>query len=242
MPHARDFAPAAAQAILFTPEEGLSVPRLMRELAPRWQRFDGAPTVLPPVPEGLPGDFPRVTLVSADGRWRFDAASARATVTCQATPDIAEIPTTRAEFLAEAAAMLLEYRAAFRMRVGRLAAISTSAAPSATPGVELARHFCQDRWQAQPFNRPEAFELHAHKRYDIRGWGAVNSWMRVKTGHLTRPGGAQTPIIVTEQDLNTPPEQAPTKDYTDEQIAAFFAMADGEFATILGLYFPEATQ
>ncbi len=238
MPRAQAFAPASAQAVIFTPDGGLAVPRLMRELAPRWTLFDGEPTVLPNLPMPLPGEIPRVTLASADGCWRFDAAASRATMSCQATPT-ADFPTTLADFFARVATTLLEYRDAFRMRVGRLAAIVISSAASPTPGIDLARHFCAERWwKTQALNRPEAFELHAYKRYDVAGWGTVNSWMRVKSGQLTR-GETRTPTIVTEQDVNTLAEDEAQTSYSDERLRAFFASIPAEVASTLGLYFPE---
>lgn len=228
--------PAVVQATIVTPDEGLVVPRFVNELAPRWrERFDGAPVVLP---AGLPlPEIPRVVLASADGAWRFEVAATRASVFCTATTD--HLPITAQAFFAEAARLLVDYTQTFQLRVARLGGVLTRAALRSAPGTYLARHFCSERWAMQPLNRPEAFELHAHKRYELQGWGLVNSWVRNKTAQVVRPPLGPQPAVVVEQDLNTMSEDVATSRYSDAQVQSFFSLLSTEFDNILCLYYPE---
>jgi hypothetical protein len=233
-----DFVPVTLQAVLFTPDEGLAVPRLVRELAPKWTRFDALPAQLPDLPALGFAEVPRAILRSLDGRWQFEAGQARASLFCRETEEH-EFPESVDRALADAAAMFVEYRSTFNMRVGRLAAVLMRAAPATDPGFGLAKHFCREEWwQGQPLNRPAAFEIHAHKRYEISDWGSVNSWMRVKTGHRA-VGGQQHEVIVAEQDINTVVEDANGTSYSDEEIRTFFSRVSREFDEILRLYFPQ---
>lgn len=238
---ATDFQPFLLQATVWTPDEGLPVPRVGRDLLARagWDRFDGAPIMLPlDQLAALPPEIPRVILPSANGAWRFEAAPARANLFSHpAGPAGPPLPT--AEYFREAARLLLDYRGVFRMRVGRIAAVVTRVVDREDPGIFLARHFCAPRWQAAPFNRPESFEIHAHKQYEIAEWGRVNSWVRVKTGMVVRGGAPPISAVIAEQDINTPAETTADAEYSDQQIVDFFNRVPDEFDRTLGLYFPE---
>lgn len=118
----------------------------------------------------------------------------------------------------------------------RVAAVVTRYGAQADPGLFLARHFCQDRWHQAPLNRPESFELHAHKSYEHKGF-TVNSWFRAKSGLMTEPA-ASTKVVLAEQDLNTVPRE---KALSDDEISAFFAVCPAELDHVLALYFPEVS-
>ena len=101
----------------------------------------------------------------------------------------------------------------------------------------LAKHFCKDRWYKAPLNRPENFELHAHKRFTLASDFAVNSWARSKTGKLSGDGEEKT-VVLFEQDLNTLAEEAPKRDFGEVEIKKFFGAAATELDSILDLYYP----
>jgi hypothetical protein len=103
----------------------------------------------------------------------------------------------------------------------------------------LARHFCRDRWLTAPLNRPESFELHAHKRYTppTLPHFVINSWIRAKTGHLGQEP-ERIPIVLVEQDLNTIPEEASSRDFSASDITDFLRTVPPELESILLLYFP----
>jgi hypothetical protein len=118
-----------------------------------------------------------------------------------------------------------------------MAAVVTRYMPHSKPGLFLARHFCQERWADAPLNRPENFELHAHKTFVLGNRFRVNSWVRNKTGVAGSPGG-QNPVIVVEQDLNTLLDEVGTNSFSAGDVARFFAAAQSEFELILSLYYP----
>jgi hypothetical protein len=88
-----------------------------------------------------------------------------------------------------------------------------------------------------PFNRPEAFEIHAHKRFKM-GEFLVNSWVRCKSA-IASSASEMQPIVLVEQDINTLAEDVPSKVFRKAEIEAFFAKVSTEARTILNLYFPK---
>jgi hypothetical protein len=232
----RMFRLASCQATLFTPDEEISTTRLLDGLVHRWHdRFDADPVIIP-ANEDIPREDPRMILGSTSGDWRCEIASTRINLSWRRTN------TTTAEpalfgFYAEATRVLNEYAGFLNARVGRMGAVLNRFAEHATPGLFLARHFCQDRWSAAPLNRPENFELHAHKRYRLAGAFEVNSWVRNKTG--TVPGEHPHPIVSVEQDLDTLAEDSDRRRFSAEEIARFFGECGYVFDSILWLYYPE---
>lgn len=233
---ARAFRLAACQASIFTPDEEISAAKLLGNLVPRWlSRFDADPVVIPAT-EGIPREVPRMILSSTSGNWRCEIASMRINLFWRRTNTTTTEPTL-AEFYAEVTRMLNEYTEYLQARVGRLAAVLNRFAPHSTPGLFLAQHFCKDRWSAAPLNRPENFELHAHKHFRLDNEFEVNSWVRNKTGILS--GEHPQPIVLVEQDLNTLADDAKERRFTSEEIARFFVASSNEFDSILRLYYPE---
>ena len=142
-----------------------------------------------------------------------------------------------ADFLRKASEFLLGYKEFTCTRVGRLAALASRSAVHENPGLFLARHFCKGRWDAAPLNRPQGFELNAHKVFLMGDKFEVNSWARSKTGTLSSEG-TETPVVVFEQDINTLAPDAETRSFENAEIATFFAGAERELDHILSLYYP----
>ena len=230
---ADSFVTAHFQATLFTPEEEVSSAKIANVLLPRWQdRFDGQPFLLP-VSAGVPREIPKVILQTSQGDLRCEISSERISMVWQKTNVSSDVP---ADFLEDAVRRILEYRDFARTRVGRLAAVTTRYAPHVNPGKFLAQHFCQERWLRAPLNRPENFELHAHKTFPMSESFVVNSWVRNKTG-IAQVG----PVVLVEQDINTLSEEASSRDFSSDEISMFFALVRKEFDKILNLYFPKDT-
>jgi len=230
------FRLASCQATLFTPDEEISTTRLLNGVARRWlDRFDADPVVIPAT-EDIPREDPRMILNSTSGNWRCEIASTRINLFWRRTNTTTAEPTL-SEFYAEATRMLNEYKEFLNARVGRMAAVLNRFVEHATPALFLARHFCQDRWSAAPLNRPENFELHAHKRYRLAGEFEVNSWVRSKTGTVS--GEPPHPIVSVEQELNTPAEDSDSRRFSAGEIARFFGECSYVFDSILWLYYPE---
>ena len=232
MPQASDFILASCQASLFTPEAEVSSSRLTSRLLPAWSdRFDGDPTVLP-LPDGVPKEVPKVILKSKSNEWSTELASGRANFRWR------RVPGTNVEGFSrvfeQLVPLLIEYRDFVDSRIGRLAAVATRFAQHENPGRYLASHFCREDWFRAPFNRPDGFELHAHKRYTLADF-EVNSWVRNKTGHLSK-GQHSAPIVVVEQDLNTLAEEQ--HDFDDDRIRQFYDIVATELDAILQLYYP----
>ena len=232
MPQASDFVLASYQISLYTPEAEVSSSRFTSRLLPAWSDlFDGDPTVLP-LPDGVPKEVPKVILQSKSNEWRMELASGRANFHWR------RVPGTNIEgfshFFEQLVPLLIDYRGFVDSRIGRLAAIATRFVQHENPGSYLVSHFCREEWLRAPFNRPDSFELHAHKRFMLADF-EVNSWVRNKTGHLTK-GQRSAPIVVVEQDLNTLAEEQ--NDFDDGRIRKFYEAATTELDAILRLYYP----
>lgn len=233
---ASSFELASCQATVFTPDGDLAVSKVMRDLYPLLATcFDGEPTILPPVPEGAPLEIPRIILESKSHEWRCEFSPLRVSVHWRRTKST-EACVALDVFFRDAVEILLKYAAQLTPRIARLAALATRFSPHEKPGLFLARHFCKDRWDEAPLNRPENFELHAHKRFRLASDFTVNSWARSKTGKLSGDGN-EKPVVLFEQDLNTLAEEAPQKKFAEEEIEKFFLAAALELDSILALYY-----
>jgi hypothetical protein len=242
---AASFDLASCQATLFTPDEEVSSVKLLRDLVPRWlRRFDDEPVVLP-LREGMPREIPRLILRSKDGVWRCEIASARINFHWRRARQAPQVPTL-SELFTVGAETLADYADFIVARVGRMAAVLNRFASHSSPGRFLAQHFCHDRWLSTALNRPESFELHAHKRFTLTGGFVVNSWFRSKTGKISpgaekEPGESRAeegePVVLVEQDLNTLHEETSTRSYSKADIEQFFGAVADEFDTILKLYY-----
>ncbi len=234
---ASDFRLASCQATLFTPSEEVSAARIVRDLLPKWSnQFDGEPTIIPTV-EGMPAEAPRIILFSKSREWCCEIASARINLFWRKVSKRSVLPSL-SSFYGDAVRLLTEYIDVARPRVGRLAAVLNLFAAHDSPGVFLAGHFCKERWQPAPLNRPESFELHTHKKFPLGGIFTVNSWVRSKTGTITEDNQNQ-PIVLVLQDLNTLAEEIGSRSYSQEQFQNFFELGAEEFGNILSLYYPE---
>lgn len=233
---AHDFALASCQASIFTPDEEISAVKVIKGLLPRWlERFDAEPVILP-APGNLPREVPKVILDSVSGAWHCEMASERVSVFWRRIKsDSPLLPL--ADVFKEATSLLLDYCQSIQPRVGRLAAVVVRYAFQESPGLFLSTHFCHERWLNAPLNRPESFELHAHKRFLMANRFQVNSWVRNKTGTLQHEN-AQRNIILIEQDLNTLSENLPSSAYNIEEMTQFFEAVVPELDHILSLYYP----
>ncbi len=214
---ASSFELASCQATIFTPDGDLAVSKVMKDIYPSLATlFDGEPTILPPVPEGAPLEIPRIILESTSHEWRCELSPARVNVYWRRAKSTTAC-IALGDFFGKTVEILLQYAALLSPRIARLAALATRFSPLETPGLFLARHFCKDRWDKAPLNRPENFELHAHKRFTLASDFTVNSWARSKTGKLSGDGDEKL-IVLFEQDLNTVKEKEPTKGFSEAEV------------------------
>lgn len=234
-----DFQITSCQASIFTPDEEVSVSRLIQELLPKWSdRFDVEPTILPSM-EGQPKEIPKLILGSASNEWRCEIGSGRINLFWQKASQ-KSIPPRLQDFYDNAITLLMEYVSLNSPRIGRMAAVVKWVAFHDQPALHLAQHFCQEKWQVAPLNRPGNFELHAHKEFSLGGKYAVNSWVRNKTAFVNLDQDENQPVVLVEQDINTLAEEETSTKYDDKQMREFFGLAADEFVSILSLYYPEA--
>jgi hypothetical protein len=232
-----DFKASVYQAVIFTPDEEFSTAKVMKDFYPIvGDQFDAEPVVTPPL-AGFPAQVPRITLNNKENSYRLEIAAARANFYWREAKE-GQPFLEQDEFYKEATRLLCGYQEIVGCRIGRLAALLTRYAQHETPGLFLAQHCCKEDWGRAPLDRPESFELHARKTYTVDGVFRVNSWVRNKTGRLTREETV-TPIVLVEQDINTLAEEAEDRSFTPQEIERFFGAVVGEFESILRLYYPE---
>lgn len=232
MAKASDFKISSVQATIFTPDLRFTPVKVLAEMLSKWgECFDGAPLSVPG-PADMPGEIPRIILESSKKHLKLELASARVNLFRfrQSNEDNIDIE----EFLSFCSRLLCEYVEFVHAKTGRLASVLQRFARNDNPGIALAKHFCKERWLAAPLNRPENFEIHAHKRFMMAKYN-VNSWVRCKTG--TAPDKER--IILVEQDFNTLAEETQEREYSNQEIEEFFRTVPQEFDKVLWLYFPE---
>lgn len=234
------FQLAMCQASLFTPEEGFSTASLLAQLYAKWApRFDAEPVLLPSA-EGIPPEIPRLIMQDRTEAWRCEAGPLQLNIYWRRT--LATTTTIAlTDFIDWAVPALMAYSSVRAAPVTRLGFVIGRFAEVDEPGIALSRHFCKEQWYAAPLNRPEHFELHAHKRFLLDNWLDVNSWARSRTA-MARLGDRSVPAVLFEQDINTPPQVDDRKEWVPTDLSTnierFFKCVGHECDTILRLYYP----
>lgn len=201
-------------------------------------RLDGQVVSLP-IPGDAPPEVPRVQVSNKEQSYQVEAGPARFSFAWQRPVDAQEQP----DVVEAALQAFTAYQRAIASRTGRLGLVSTRYAPTEDPAMELVSHFCHSKWLGRseeyvgPLSRTENFELHAHKLFRL-GEQRVNSWMRCKTGRLQH-SGAVKPVVVVEQDLNTPAEDLEAAAFSTAEAKQILQAMFNESDHVLRLYFPE---
>ncbi len=227
----RSFKVATLRAVAFISDSTLEAKTILRKLSDTWmERFDGEYLMIPPF-EDAPLELPILLLRSRqkDDQCTFSSSSVDLRHSPR-DPDSIEPEGLLKQFYVDASDLLMELPDVLDYKLTRVGAVVTRYARLEQPGLTLAQHFCKAEMLDSPLNRPESFELHAHKLYSARGRD-INSWVRVKTGRVN----AQEQAVLVEQDINTPPVSPQNFTATDAQ--AFFELVPSEMEEILGKYF-----
>jgi hypothetical protein len=228
---------ATAQAVLFFgPGTQVHGARVFRALPDELlAQFDGEPVLAAPTQGALqiniPGlAVPTIVLRRRDGNAQLSIGPQRADL----VSPTGHLGGTLEAFLSRASETLLTVRTLLDARVPRVAAVVQWYRAIPTPPLALAEQFCrQDLMRQGPLNRPENFELHAHKVFRT-GFGMnVNSWVRNRSAVVT---ATNTPVVSVEQDMNTLDDG--TVDLEDGAVSTFFRGIAGELDQALALYYP----
>jgi len=225
------FKPISFQASIFTPSLNFTSGKIFAGLQQSFDTlFNGQP-ILIPLPPDIPKEVPVITLSSADNKFKLEVSQARLNFYRINTD---ESVMDSSDFISKFDLIVGEYLKLTSATVGRLALITTKCLETPIPAKELAEHFCKPGFLVEPFNRPENFEIHSHKKYSFNAI-EVNSWVRCKTGLLRKEN---KPVIIVEQDLNTLAEDIEKKQYSIDEIKTFFERSFKEQQEILIKYFP----
>jgi len=235
---ASEFNTVFRQGSIWVADFQPSVRQVMALWFAKWaSRLDGEPSVLPAAAD-LPADIPRVTLTSADRIWRLEVAPHRVNLIWSGEPTDDPLKAS-ADFSAAVFEVVEPFIAlSEHIRVSRLAYVVRRYHAVKDPGRQLAQYFCRPELLQGPLNRPENFELHAHKAYQPQGLPVVNSWVRWRTALV---GGSKEPCVFMENDLNTLAESMPSASYRLDEVKSFFALAAAEADAILAFYLKDET-
>lgn len=226
------------QATVFTPGFNFVISKILPQLFQMHpEEFDGDPTIIP-LPQEIPLSVPRIILKDKNESKKLEVAPERVNYfRMKANADDLIVID---EFFESGSNLLNLYLEKTNANVGRIAAVIKRFSYQDNPAIEIASHFCKERFTVKPFNAPSNFEIHAHKKYIFMESFEVNSWVRVKSAKLTiKPDNKVSNGIIVEQDINTLSELVETKTYTNDEIIFFFHNILPEFDRILSLYFPE---
>lgn len=196
------------------------------------------PTLLPPAE--LPPEIPRFSIRSPASGWRMAVTSTRIDIVWESVDGGLE-PSVFAD---RATGMLTRFFSeAHESTPVRLALVVRRLKPDEAPGVALASYFCRRelRSGAGPLNRPQDFEIHAHKVYQPQTapFPRVNSWVRWKTARRTSDDAQ---CILLEQDLNTLAAETAPSQLNSTVLPSYFRHALAEVDDILALYLSEALE
>lgn len=227
----RSFRIATLRAVAFITDSKLEAKTVLRRLPEKWmERFNGEYLLIPPF-DDAPPELPILLLRShaKDDQCAFSSISVDFRHSPR-NPDLTQSDDLLKTFYSDACDYLLELPIVLDCELTRVGAVVTRYARLDQPGLTLAKHFCKAEMLHSPLNRPESFELHAHKLYSAMG-RSVNSWVRVKTGKVNSNEDA----VLVEQDINTPSvgRQGLTMDAARE----FFQIVPSEMEEILSKYF-----
>jgi len=232
----QDFDTVGLQAVVFTPDIELSVSKILISVYPEISElFDGEPITLPHSTE-IPNEIPRIILKNKAGNLKLEIAPIRINFLWKKTDNNEHIQIDK--FFELIIEVFNKYLTLTKYKVGRLALVLTRTARHEKPGLFLATHFCKEELMKAPFDRPENFELHGHKKFKLSKKYDVNSWVRNKTGQLIIEND-KSPVVLIEQDINTLSEKMNNSDFNQEDIKSFFSDAQIESAKILKLYYPK---
>lgn len=197
--------------------------------------LDGDPAIFP-LPPDVPLSIPRIILKDKNESKRLDVAPERVNYfRLKINPDDLILV---GEFFESASTLLTMYLEKSGANCGRIAALLKRFSYNENPASEIASHFCKDQFIVRPFNEPNNFEIHAHKKYKFDESFEVNSWVRVKSAVLKfKPDNKVSSAIIVEQDINTLSELIETRIYTKDDIVYFFNKISAEFDKTITLYF-----
>lgn len=232
-----DFKLASYQAVVFTPELRDNSRRLIEIGLKKWRGFFDETPISIPFPEEVPKEIPNVIFLDSSGAWRFEVSVGRASIIWRRRPEMNDDVLLKT-VVNDAATVINDYVNFAKTRIARLAVVVSRYVVHDDPGLYLAKHFCMKQWIKEPFNRPQNFELHAHKQYSLLNDLCVNSWVRNKTGrsHITQD---EKRIVLVEQDINTLSEESEVNDFKAQEIVGFLDITAKEFDKILSLYYPK---
>ena len=232
MTTAKDFRLLSLQVSIFTPTLLFSTSKIFEKLMCKYASIFNGDTLSIPLPPNTPKEIPRIILPSSDGKLKLEIAENRANFFRYRQEDDTKID--EESFFKICLEIFKDYIDCTSATVGRLAVVAVRFCEKENPGVELAKHFCKDRYITEPFNRPQNFEIHAHKIYKFDDF-EVNSWVRCKTGTLAKEN---KPIMVVQEDINTLAEKIDQNNYDHKQMKKFIELTIKEQEAILKKYFP----
>lgn len=233
---AKEFKTLTLQISIFTPLLSFSANKISGNIFQKFSDiFDNTPQFIP-LPQDSPAEIPRVILSDIDNKIKMEIAPSRVNLFrfLLQKEDAFDIN----EFIKITNKVLKEYLNYTSAKVGRLAVVQRLGLTINNPGTVLASHFCKDDWLKEPFDRPEGFQIHAHKKYSLKEFKKynVNSWVRCQTGFI-EPGKKNA--ITIQQDINTLNEDLDKNEFTFDEIKDFPNVFLSEQKKILIKYFPD---
>lgn len=235
---ASSFEPQALQLSAFSSGPHLRPVRVLGGALSRWAAIYDATPISLPLPEGVPPEIPAIVLQNEVQSLRIEIARSRVNLIWQRqSQDGVDVQETLTSFAARALEIFSMDEN--RVPIGRLGAVFTRTAAIASPGRELARHFCRRELlegSDAPLNRPEGFDLSAHKTFQLNG-RRVNSWIRISAAKSDETKYDRVHVV---QDINTLEEERENGDLREADVDTFVRAVAVELDIILRRYFPDA--
>jgi hypothetical protein len=237
-----DFVDTQLQASIFTASPGFSVGPAINLFMSRWpERFQTVVFASEKAP-GLPVDAPNLILQSKEARFRLQAGPSRLDILQFSQNDQDRIDVSN-HFNA-CCDVFDKYLQLFPSSVSRARGVVRRVASETKPAAALSRHFLKDMWLQGDANIESADDLELN--FGMSYLKDVNmqivGWFRCRSASYSRLGAASsppqiTPVILVEQDLNTPFATSKVS-LGVRDLRDFFSMVPEDLALRLAMYFP----
>ena len=220
-------------AIFSNKDNELSPTKILGTVLGEFQsRYDGEVQSLP-LPVEAPSEIPRITMISSNNEYRLHCATSRIDsfwYNIGKQYELKEITENVAQPLSKLITNL-------NLSIGRYALVIERTIEVEKAAEYLADKFCDEGIRKGPIKRSDSFEIHNHKKFDLRlskdNSIKVNSWVRCK--NIVSNYGKE--MIWVQQDINTLHEVLPSKKFSNQDFVSFYKAATKEAESIMSLYF-----
>jgi hypothetical protein len=234
-----DFVVAQLQASIFTSSPTFRVGPALSLFMSKWPERFQTVVFASEAANTFSSGTPLLILQSRDARFRLQAGPSRLDIVQSARDNI-----DVSEHFSMCCDVFENYLQVFPSLVSRASCLVRSVATEAKPAAALARHFLKGVWLEGDANIETAddLEMNIGISYIKNDSMQFAGWFKCRSGSFFRGGATpnpsqSSPVIIVDQDLNTPFAESKAA-FGMQEVRTFFSMAPHDLAARLAMYFP----